>query len=173
MTDYLTNRPKSIGEAWGRIIQMNGEIERRNRTIKAGVYWRQLLGDGVTALKAELTKYQESEFHPDWSMLEATRGLLREHKAELKAAREQIAELQDDRKYQEPYLRAELEKAWKIKVELRDENQMLADSARIWREDVAKAKDELAKARESNRDLMEENTDLLAELIEARERLRT
>ena len=33
----------------------------------------------ITSLQAELSKHQESEFHPDWSMLKATRNSLREH----------------------------------------------------------------------------------------------
>lgn len=137
MTDYLTKRPESVGEAWGRIIQMNGEIERQESAflnVSKGYF---KLEDEIERLKAELAKHQESEFHPDWSMLEATRGLLREHKAELKAARDEIENWQDDRKYQEPYLRSELEKAWKLKVELRDENRMLAESNRALREQIA------------------------------------
>jgi chromosome segregation ATPase len=33
----------------------------------------------IAALKAELSRHQESEFHPDWSMLKATRESLAEH----------------------------------------------------------------------------------------------
>ena len=31
-------------------------------------------------LKAELAKHQESEFHPDWSLLEATRSVMEEQR---------------------------------------------------------------------------------------------
>jgi len=37
-------------------------------------------------LKAELAKHQESEFHPDWSMLKATRASLKEHQQLLRDA---------------------------------------------------------------------------------------
>ena len=43
--------------------------------------------DEIARLKAELAKHQESEFHPDWSMLKETRASLREHMAELKIRR--------------------------------------------------------------------------------------
>ena len=39
-------------------------------------------------LKAELAKHQESEFHPDWSMLKATRSSLREHQSIIRELRE-------------------------------------------------------------------------------------
>jgi cell division septum initiation protein DivIVA len=42
-------------------------------------------------LLAELATHQESSFHPDWSMLEATRSSLRVHMAALKAAQSQAA----------------------------------------------------------------------------------
>jgi len=40
----------------------------------------------IAALKAELAKHQESEFHPDWSMLKATRASLKEHQQMVKDA---------------------------------------------------------------------------------------
>jgi len=36
------------------------------------------LFDENASLKAELAKHQESEFHPDWSLLESTREALKE-----------------------------------------------------------------------------------------------
>ena len=42
------------------------------------------------ALRAELAKHQESEFHPDWSMLEATRESLAEHQQIIRALRERV-----------------------------------------------------------------------------------
>jgi cell division septum initiation protein DivIVA len=42
-------------------------------------------------LRAELATHQESSFHPDWSMLEATRSSLREHMAAWQAAQSQAA----------------------------------------------------------------------------------
>jgi hypothetical protein len=43
-----------------------------------------LQAERITELEAELTKHQESRFHPDWSALEATRKSLREAWAKLK-----------------------------------------------------------------------------------------
>ena len=52
-------------------------------------------------LKAKLSKHQESEFNPDWSMLQATRDSLKEHQgiirdllAELTSLRERVRELE-------------------------------------------------------------------------------
>jgi len=42
-------------------------------------------------LRAELAKHQESEFHPDWSMLEATRASLREHMEIIRGLRAELA----------------------------------------------------------------------------------
>lgn len=47
------------------------------------------------ALRAELAKHQESEFHPDWSMLEATRDSLAEHQQIIRDQRERIRLLED------------------------------------------------------------------------------
>lgn len=46
------------------------------------------------ALRAELAKHQESEFHPDWSMLEATRDSLAEHQQIIRDLRERIKVLE-------------------------------------------------------------------------------
>ncbi|MFA5071286.1 MAG: hypothetical protein WC511_02835 [Candidatus Pacearchaeota archaeon] len=40
--------------------------------------------DEIESLQAELKKHQESKFHPDWSMLAATRDCLREYRGEIK-----------------------------------------------------------------------------------------
>lgn len=45
----------------------------------------------IERLRAELSKHQESEFHPDWSMLEATRSSLREHQQMVRALRAEVA----------------------------------------------------------------------------------
>ena len=45
------------------------------------------------ALRAELAKHQESEFHPDWSMLAATRESLREHQQMIRELRAEVAQL--------------------------------------------------------------------------------
>jgi ABC-type phosphate transport system auxiliary subunit len=37
-------------------------------------------------LEEELAKHQESEFHPDWSQLQAAREALREHQSQIKKA---------------------------------------------------------------------------------------
>lgn len=47
----------------------------------------------VDRLRAELSKHQESEFHPDWSMLEATRSSLREHQQMIRDLRAENAAL--------------------------------------------------------------------------------
>jgi hypothetical protein len=51
------------------------------------------MADEIDALKSDLAKHQESEFHPDWSLLEASRESLREHMALLKTAQARITEL--------------------------------------------------------------------------------
>ena len=43
------------------------------------------------ALRAELAKHQESQFHPDWSMLEATRESLAEHQQIIRELNERVA----------------------------------------------------------------------------------
>lgn len=47
----------------------------------------------ATYSKAELSKDQESRFHPDWSMLQATRESLREHMALAKALQKRVEDL--------------------------------------------------------------------------------
>jgi len=44
----------------------------------------------TAALRAELAKHQESEFHPDWSLLAATRDSLAEHQQMIVALREEL-----------------------------------------------------------------------------------
>lgn len=46
--------------------------------------------DEITRLRAELAKHQESKFHPDWSMLEATRDSLAEHQEIIRDLRDQL-----------------------------------------------------------------------------------
>ena len=48
----------------------------------------------VEALEAELSKHQESEFHPDWSMLEATRASLRDHQGIIRELQADVDRLQ-------------------------------------------------------------------------------
>ena len=47
------------------------------------------------ALRAELAKHQESEFHPDWSMLSATRDSLAEHQDMIRRLSEQVRVLRE------------------------------------------------------------------------------
>ena len=47
----------------------------------------------IMELEAELSKFQESSFNPDWSLLEAARESLREHMALLKDNQQQLAEV--------------------------------------------------------------------------------
>jgi len=46
----------------------------------------------IAALKAELAKHQESQFHPDWPVLGATRERLREAWAKLKEMEQTAAD---------------------------------------------------------------------------------
>ena len=48
----------------------------------------------ITELEAELARHQESEFHPDWSLLEATRASLREHQEIIQSRDARIAQLE-------------------------------------------------------------------------------
>lgn len=57
------------------------QLEEMNRALMAQ----------LAAAQAELAKFQESPFHPDWSLLEATRKSLREHMGLLKAAQEELS----------------------------------------------------------------------------------
>lgn len=60
----------------------------------------------IAEIETELSKFQESPFNPDWSMLEATRDSLREHMALLKDSQQQLAEV--------------VEYAGKLRVAIRD-----------------------------------------------------
>lgn len=51
------------------------------------------VADEIERLTAELAKHQESEFHPDWSLLEATRESLREHQKKCKSLTAEVANL--------------------------------------------------------------------------------
>ena len=46
-------------------------------------------------LEDELAKHQESEFHPDWSMLEATRDSLREHQSIIHVLRKAMIRMRE------------------------------------------------------------------------------
>ena len=47
------------------------------------------------SLRAELARHQESEFHPDWSMLAATREGLAEHQQMIRDFRDRVKVLED------------------------------------------------------------------------------
>lgn len=47
------------------------------------------------ALEAELSQHQRSEFHPDWSLLQATQESLREKMAEIQQLRQELAGIRD------------------------------------------------------------------------------
>jgi hypothetical protein len=51
--------------------------------------------DRIAALEKELAECQESEFHPDWSMLKAARESLREHMANEKALEAKVKTLRE------------------------------------------------------------------------------
>jgi hypothetical protein len=73
------------------------ELEPHIERMRAEVAAVQLLAQDSIAdadwLRAELSKHQESEFHPDWSMLEATRSSLREHQQMIRDLRAENAAL--------------------------------------------------------------------------------
>ncbi len=87
----LEKKDDRIFELQAELAEEQADFEKfrdeRNKKIK----WKQVCiddyRDQVEKLKAELAKHQESEFHPDWSMLEATRDSLREHAEEIKRLR--------------------------------------------------------------------------------------
>lgn len=45
------------------------------------------------ALEAELSQHQRSEFHPDWSLLQATQESLREKMAEIQRLKDELANM--------------------------------------------------------------------------------
>ena len=49
------------------------------------------MAERITQLEAELAKHQESSFHPDWSLLDATRESLREAQARIAEMEKQLA----------------------------------------------------------------------------------
>ena len=57
------------------------------------------------ALRAELAKHQESEFHPDWSMLAATREGLAEHQDMIRRLSEQVRVLREALAYHQDQTR--------------------------------------------------------------------
>jgi hypothetical protein len=63
----------------------------RGLYVANGTNYVQEAADEIERLRAELAKHQDSEFHPDWSMLAATRESLREHQQMIVALREQLA----------------------------------------------------------------------------------
>jgi hypothetical protein len=60
--EFIAHAREDIPNLLGRIEEVESENER---------------------LRAELAKHQESQFHPDWSMLKATRDSLKECRAEV------------------------------------------------------------------------------------------
>lgn len=72
---------------------MTTELESTaNRRVAAAIAERNAARVEVEQLKRELAKHQEASFHPDWSMLKATRESLREH---MKMQRKVLSLLQD------------------------------------------------------------------------------
>lgn len=55
----------------------------------------------VKRLKAELAKFQKSEFHPDWSLLEASQNSIREHQQIMGRWRDGIQRLAESMTEQE------------------------------------------------------------------------
>jgi cell division septum initiation protein DivIVA len=65
----------------------------RDHTIDAGCRITEIEAE-VERLKADLSKFQMSEFHPDWSLLEASNGAILEHRK----AHEETAKERDEYK---------------------------------------------------------------------------
>lgn len=80
-----------------RVMEGRWEGEARRLMVTAA--------EEITALRAELAKHQESEFHPDWSKLEATRDALREVNALLAERDAEIAMLRGEFAAQHAYER--------------------------------------------------------------------
>lgn len=74
------------------------------------------MAERIAELEAELAKHQESSFHPDWSLLEATRESLREAQARIAEMEKQlaadalIARLSEDDEQWQQFERAFLER---------------------------------------------------------------
>ena len=73
----------------------NGAPPSRSVPIYTADQMRQYADDANAALRAELAKHQESEFHPDWSMLSATREGLAEHQDMIQRLSEQVRVLRE------------------------------------------------------------------------------
>jgi len=73
------------------VAPLEARIEEQRQLIASYVRNNTIQCQRIAALEAELKKHQESEFHPDWSMLEATRASLREH---MQKIAEQAAEIE-------------------------------------------------------------------------------
>lgn len=58
-------------------------------------FHRKEAADRIEELEAELSKHQESSFHPDWSLLVATRESLKDHMSGLADMQTRIEELED------------------------------------------------------------------------------
>ena len=76
-------KDKEIAELENKLAER--EVDRREQGEdfqKLAVDYHNAMKE-IAALKAELSKHQSSEFHPDWSMLDACRDSNKELKAEL------------------------------------------------------------------------------------------
>ena len=73
----------------------NGAPPSRSVPIYTADQMRQYADAECAALRAELAKHQESEFHPDWSMLSATREGLAEHQDMIQRLSEQVRVLRE------------------------------------------------------------------------------
>lgn len=78
-------------------------FEYRNASTLDAEGWARQLEKFITgieaerdALKAELAKHQSSEFHPDWSMLQACQDGLREHMGMIKEREADLKEQGED-----------------------------------------------------------------------------
>lgn len=70
--------------------------EARSRETADGE-WIERLQEEIEELQSELAKHQQSEFHPDWSLLKATQASLREHMALVKSAQAELAKVREER----------------------------------------------------------------------------
>jgi hypothetical protein len=118
----------------------------------------------IQTLKGQLSTYQKSEFHPDWSMLEACQDSLREHMGIINLRDDEIAELNNKitglTKQRNAYKTADDARNklidWKVEIGVKERTKEL---------------NSLSSERDANAILTEEIEQLNAELERERMRL--
>ena len=94
ITAAATNLRNS-GEYWeyADLIERLARENELHRKIDSGKVILQQ-AECIAELEQELSKFQKSEFHPDWSLLKASQDSLREHMVLLGNAQQRITELE-------------------------------------------------------------------------------